>query len=450
MGRKNKNQTFNLSAEAAKKVDGLEEAKKNTTDGDKVEKDFLDILNYERKQSNNLLGKYVGEEYKLSDEMRLKLLTLPKRFGEVEGSTAYVSTRVGEFVLNFKIEFDMNPSFCKSKLYLIEVENGWDEEDIKHLTLLDEDEQIYHPEYRKLMFERWNVYYDVSAFSKDEEMYSYLHMQNEEFLFSKELIEVLSQLYVVRMLALLDKMGEVGQKVRLEFKMKMEMQLNNDPSYSTNYTMQKRMLDKMLYKNNAMPEILNSEEGRKILTGYSGPLKNLRDKTGVPIMEAKKSGKEPEKKKDAPSSSPKVKKKSPVKSGKPSSSTSPKYIPSTSSIKSADSAREQREALNREDPNFESRLRTSQPTPTRVTPAPRVNVAPPREVPKAPEPPKPVVMPPFNNKEDVERNELKNFALGLAEDIYKNKLSSTAQNLEQEKNREQLQRVAQDLSMKKP
>lgn len=374
MGRKTKKQAYNLSAEAAKKVDGLEEAKNNSAlDAGRIEKDFLDILNYERKQSNNLLGDYINGEYSIPEQMRAKLVALPKKFGEIEGSTAYVSTRVGEFMLNFKVEFNLDPTFCKAKLYLIEVESGW-EDDVKHLTLLDEDEQIYHPEYRKLMFEKWNVYYDATDMAKDEEIYAYLHMQSEEFLFRKELSEVLAQLYVVRLLALLDKLGEAGQKSKLEFKLSVEEQLENDPSFATNYTMQKRILDRLMFKNGTMAEVLKSDEGKKILDGYSQPIKVLRDKTVNPIIEGSTTSKAPAAKKEEMSSTPKVKKKSPVKGGKPSASSSPKYIPSTSSQKSEDSIREHRERMFREDPNFERRLQ-AESRPAARAPLPRIDIA---------------------------------------------------------------------------
>ncbi len=243
-----------------------------------IEKEFADILNYQRKQANNLLGIFDGEKYVIPDDIVKELIAIPKKFDRIEENVLYCATILGEFVLNFKVEMEIAPDFCTAKLYMIEIEHDI-EEDIKHLTLLSEIVEPYMFEFRREVEKRWNIYYDNEELQKSEFLYRYLHMQSEEFLFNRELVEILSQLYLVRMLALLDKMGELGDKVRFEYKLLMEKYLQKDLSVSQNYTLQKQLLNHILKKYDVFKEIVKTEEGLKILQGYSNPLKNVRDKT---------------------------------------------------------------------------------------------------------------------------------------------------------------------------
>ncbi len=279
-----------------------------------IEKEFVEILNYQRKQENNLLGSFVEEKYAIPDNIVKELISIPKKFDHFEDNIMYCATVLGEFVLNFKIEMDISPDYCSAKLYIIETEMDV-AENIKHVSLLSEIVDMYKFEFRKEVEESWNVYYDDDVLTKTDAttaIYNYLHMQSEDFLFNRELVEILSQLYLVRMLALLDKMGDVGDKVRLEYKLLMEKFLATDPSVAQNYTFQRRILNHVLKSQKAFETVLKTEEGAKILKGYSTPLKNVRDKTYPTVLtetKAKTPAKTPEKTKDA-KSKPSIKKKS--------------------------------------------------------------------------------------------------------------------------------------------
>ena len=58
-----------------------------------VEKDFFDILNYQRKQSNNLLGYFSSDgSYKISQELVAQLLLVPKKFDRFDNNLVYVAS----------------------------------------------------------------------------------------------------------------------------------------------------------------------------------------------------------------------------------------------------------------------------------------------------------------------------------------------------------------------
>ncbi len=301
----------------------------NVLDAEKVEREYLDILNFERKQRNNLLGTFDGKEYKIADNIKEALIKTPKQFGEVDGNVVRASTRLGEFILNFRIDLEIDESFCKARLFIIEMESSFDES-IKHETFLDEVLEVYSPQFRAHIFERWNIKRDESTIEKDETLRNLLHFQREEFLFSRELYDLLGQLYVVRILALLDRLGDKGAKIRLDFKLLLGKYFERGMDLSRDFATQKRLLDILLIKSGMLAEIAKDGEGATILKGYLTPIKNIRDKTFTTTVEAKKD-KKPEKKEDKKSLSakPKIKKPSPVNSPKTFVFDMKNYTPST-------------------------------------------------------------------------------------------------------------------------
>ena len=58
-----------------------------------------------------------------------------------------------------------------------------------------------------------------------------------ELNFSKELIEILSQLYIVRLLKLLDKCGTLGLKIQGDYRALVEELIRKDPSLAQDHTM---------------------------------------------------------------------------------------------------------------------------------------------------------------------------------------------------------------------
>jgi len=294
--RKKKTNSSHLTAEEPKKP--------STVDVKKVESDFKSVLYYQAKQRDNLLGEFSSDgKYKLSDEKIIQeLISIPKKFEEKVDNVVYASTKMDSFVLNFKIDLDISESYCNATLFLIEVEHGV-EKDIKHTTELANVVEIYSPKFKDNVYKIWNVHIDSEVYSKNDFLYEYLHFQNEEFMFNRELTEILSQLYLVRMLKLLDNCGELGEKIKLDYKILVEKILNSDASITQDNTRLKRLLDSVIIKHKAFGKILAMEEGSAVLLGYSTPIMRVRDKTTTNVMEGQakpKEEKKVEKKVEAP------------------------------------------------------------------------------------------------------------------------------------------------------
>lgn len=273
-----------------------------------VQKDYLSILYYQAKQRNNLLGEFSSDgKYAIKDEKILQeLVLLPKKFDEKKDNVVYASTKIeDEIVLNFKLEFEMSESFCRGVLSIIETEQNV-QENIKHVTKLDEYKDIYSPRFKEEMYKRWKVYFDEEVYDKNDYIYSILHMQHEEYLFNKELTEILSQLYMVRLLKLLDNSGEVGEKIKAEYKLLVEKLMQQDPSIMQDNTRLKLILDSIIIKNKALATLMQTKEGTEIFAGYSAPIKRMKDKTTSVVLSV--GGTEPKKENKTKDAKPAAKK----------------------------------------------------------------------------------------------------------------------------------------------
>lgn len=246
---------------------------------------YAEVLNFERKQRSNLLGSFKGEEYGINDARVLEsLLSIAKKYEVQDDDTVYLSTKLGAFVLNYKIVLDVSYPLCSARLYLIEIEQGV--EDIKHLTELDRVDETYSANFRTKVLEKWHVYYEDEEDVKDDYLYSVLHLQREEYLFNRELMAILSQLYLLRMLRALDNCGEAGEIIQLEYKMLVEKYMETHPDITQDFAMQKVLFDSVLKRFNGMDVILKSEEGKKVLREYTTPVKNLKDKNYRDLTES--------------------------------------------------------------------------------------------------------------------------------------------------------------------
>ena len=277
-------------------------------DADKVKKEYLNVLLYQRKQRNNLLGEFFPDgSYKISNTKILEaLIVLPKKFDDKNNNIVYASTKIDDVVLNFRIEFDISETYCNANLSIIEIENGV-EEDVKHVTNLDSFVDVYSPKFKENVYSRWKVYFDEEVYEKDEYIKNYLLRQKNEFVFNRELTEILSQLYLVRMLKFLDGCGELGEKLKLQYKLMIEKIMQTDSSINQDNTRLKIVLDYVISKIKALPELLKIEEAKTIFLGYSTPIQRIRDKATTPrvteVAELPKKQEKKEEKKAAPTKS---------------------------------------------------------------------------------------------------------------------------------------------------
>lgn len=317
MGKKRKHTAKSFAAVGKPEKSIVPE--KPALDAGKVQNEYLKLYYLQKKRENLLLGDFSADgSYKISDERFLKeLKEVPKKFEEKIDNVVYANAILGSHILRFKIEFNVKPDFCTSVLSFIEIEQGV-EEDVKHVTILENNLDVYSPKYHEEMYAKWKVYFDEEIYDKSDFLLNYLKKREEEFLFGAELVEVLSQLYLVRMLKFLDSFGEKGLKLKQEYKLLVEKLSKNDLSILQNYTKLKKVLDGILIKNKVFAEIAKTAEGAACLNEFSVPLKRVYKIETPSIVEAAGKDAKDDKKEDkakAPAKKPAAKKKGKAKSG---------------------------------------------------------------------------------------------------------------------------------------
>ncbi len=287
MGRQKKEDKLNAVATAPAgqpSATGSEPA----VDVQKVKNEYLKVFYYQTKIKDGLLGTFSTDgKYKITNDQILQdLVNIPKKFEEKDGDNYYSSSRVGSHVLNFRVTLDISESYCNAHLALIEVEHGLDE-DIKHVTELGDIVEPYSPKFKENVYKAWNIHLQEEEYEKTDFIYSYMHSQTEDYNFSIELTEVLSQLYLAKLLKLLEGCGELGAKIKALYMELIEKLAQKDPSIRLDHTRMKNILDRLMLSHKAFEMLLANKDAAAALAGYSGPLGRVLVRDNVVHVEKK-------------------------------------------------------------------------------------------------------------------------------------------------------------------
>lgn len=236
-------------------------------------KQFEETSQYQTKRENLLLGEFSADgKYSLTDgDFMQDLVSMPKVLQERDGNVVRAYTKFKGINLNFKVELDISESYCSAEIFLVEIEHQPDE-DIKHLTSLGNFVEMYSPSFKDNVYKAWNINLQETPLDKDDVVFKTLKELEGERNFSKELVEILSQLYVVRMLKLLDNCGTLGLKIQGDYRALVEELLRKDPSLAQDHTRLKQLLDRMIAKHNGFDFLLRMPGGADILRNYAEPV----------------------------------------------------------------------------------------------------------------------------------------------------------------------------------
>ncbi len=253
---------------------------------ERLKKEFLEVSLFQTKRENLLLGEYDSKgKYALTDDVLMQdLVSMPKVLQERVDNVVYAYTKYKGYNLNFRINLDISESYCSAEMFLIEIEHGL-EEDIKHLTSLGNLVELYSPSFKENVYKVWNINLQETPLDKDDVVFKNMKEMEGELNFSKELIEILSQLYIVRLLKLLDKCGTLGLKIQGDYRALVEELIRKDPSLAQDHTRLKQILDKMIIKYNGFDNILRMPEGPEILRNFSEPIDRVRGKLAPVLVE---------------------------------------------------------------------------------------------------------------------------------------------------------------------
>lgn len=266
------------------KAEDKQEVKQEETS---VKEDFSVVVEKFDKYSSmevalrsNLLGKYINGEYVIEDKVKAELLKLNKVVDFKSDKGLVCHSNYKDFTFKFVIKVEEMPTFSTAKIYLVEELDYVDEKkEIK--TLLESTVGPSDKKFIESVLKGWfvNAEGDDSGNTGKElsTLDAILLKVKTDYAFNKDLLELLSQIYVLRMTALLNKLGEKGQEVLDEFNRVMRDYGVKKPSVLKNYAKLKIILDKIIKDKNISADLktLAEKEVSEIYRKYYKPMERI-------------------------------------------------------------------------------------------------------------------------------------------------------------------------------
>ena len=229
---------------------------------------------------SNLLGKYVNGEYTIDDKVKEDLLKLNKIVDVKSDKGLVCHSNYKDYTFKFAIKIEILQTFSTAKIFLVEELDYVDEKE-EMRTLL---ESVVGPSDKKFIegvLKGWFVNADGENSGNEGKELSTLDAillkVKTDYAFNKDLLELLSQIYVLRMTALLNKIGEKGQEVLDEFNRVMREYGVKRPSILKNYAKLKIILDKIIKDKNVSADLksLAEKEVVEIYKKYYKPMERI-------------------------------------------------------------------------------------------------------------------------------------------------------------------------------
>lgn len=259
-------------------------------DGDEVLTEQADIDYYkasikEFEARNRLLGEVNEEgEYVISEDVRRNLALIPKEqltegYNLIEAYSR-VATKDLFFVIEFEEEIEAGRDDFVASLYIIEKVVGY-----KNLqSLRSFVAKIVEPK----SDEFWNKVRKVFNINPilmpiDEGKYMPLVMQIqkhiEDWYSMEEIVDLSSQIYVMRVLQLLENEGPLGRQIVEEYNREMKLEDLGNVNVAKRYIMLRKILDRVIEQHggeaNVFKEEKNKAEIKVIKSEYSAPIRKV-------------------------------------------------------------------------------------------------------------------------------------------------------------------------------
>ncbi len=229
-----------------------------------VEEKFKKYSNVEEVFHNGLIGTFEAGKYVIDDEIKDGLKQLNKVLDQ-SGDALLCHAKYKNFLFNFVVEFERPSAFSSAKLYLVERK---EDEDKKFKTLISTEVLPAGQNIEKRAMEVWHISEEEAP---NERQISALDETiirlSKDRLFGKDLVEILSQLYIFKMIKLLGSLGEAGDAVVKEFNEFIRLVTIKKPSIVNNFSKQKELFEKILTDSKIL-EVLKANEPEKLAEIY--------------------------------------------------------------------------------------------------------------------------------------------------------------------------------------
>ena len=245
-----------------------------------IEEKFKRYSHVEDVLHNGLIGSFVDGKYEIPDELKDDLKKLNKVLASSDGKTLVCYAKYRDFRFNFEVSLERFEIFSTAKLYLLE-EKEEEEGARKFRPLISSEVAPKDINIEKRAMEVWHISLEEEENeTKLSELDSIIIRLSKDRTFGKDLIEILSQLYIFQMLKFLEGVGEAGKEVVKEYNEFVRLIIIKKPSIVNNHVKLKEVLDKMLSENELMVEIKKSHESEigEIYREFYEPLEKISAK----------------------------------------------------------------------------------------------------------------------------------------------------------------------------
>lgn len=250
-----------------------------------VLKEFEIYSDMENMLRSSLLGYFEGDKYKIKKEIADDLLKLPKVIDEETLGKIVCHTNYKDYTFKFLITYDNFTTYSSARIYLLEDEDRVDEV-ITHKTLIGESVRPGGKNIADELVFEWNLKKGKNDGDGEDggdpameitELDAALLGIKTDYLFNRELMEVLSQIYILRLTNLLKNSGEEGEMILTEYNKLLREYAIKRPIILQKYVMMKHLFDRVIKKNNGI-EILkqkNEKELKDALEDFYRPLRKI-------------------------------------------------------------------------------------------------------------------------------------------------------------------------------
>lgn len=267
---------------------------------DPVVIDYLKICLREFCDANHLVGKFRDDgKYYLQNDIKKDLVQMEKEIALVEEGVFYASNSYMNKNFNFKIVVEkLAENKARAILYLIEDYLDGQQRG-QFSTFVASFEEVINGDFNIKVKTAFNLVDSAGDLHEADipQVAILLHGQKENGIFLDELIELGSQIYVLRMLELLEKVGEKGQEILTDFKeaqKKMEEEESKeeksdqkkkskkdiviDMSVNKKYTKLRKILDQSIQKHGGYEKLpIKKEDLQKNLKTFVEPVKKVEE-----------------------------------------------------------------------------------------------------------------------------------------------------------------------------
>lgn len=230
--------------------------------------------------TNNLLGFFDETgDYDIPFELVSELIEIPKKLDERIGNTAYADTEVNGHFLRFKVEFSSNSGQSDAKLFI--VEKVKDRQDFDSITTfltmftLASEAGFMDKAYLEFNINAETSVLDIESYKNLKKKFD---VMEGNFGYNLILLELLSQDYISRLKALLEKLGGKGSKILEEFNAELAKLIEKKKLTANNFIAIKNLLDQIMRKHDGFNFILreNRYEAENILNSMTSTIDGMR------------------------------------------------------------------------------------------------------------------------------------------------------------------------------